>query len=137
MKQKTRSFAALALLVLLLCGCQGRPLPEGMNEETLLQNGREIVALLASGSYEEVHGMMREDVAAEVTAERIQQLVLKQTDGAGSYKQIESCMATGQSSNGERYGVAVFYCNYSKKNVMFRLAFDTSYELIGMEVRIP
>ncbi len=46
-------------------------------------------------------------------------------------------MATGQSSNGERYGVAVFYCNYSKKNVMFRLAFDTSYELIGMEVRIP
>lgn len=137
MKQKTRSFAALVLLVLLLCGCQGRPLPEGMNEETLLQNGREIVALLASGSYEEVHGMMREDVAAEVTAERMQQLVLKQTDGAGSYKQIESCMATGQSSNGESYGVAVFYCNYSKKNVMFRLAFDTSYELIGMEVRIP
>ena len=90
MKQKTRSFAALVLLVLLLCGCQGRPLPEGMNEETLLQNGREIVALLASGSYEEVHGMMREDVAAEVTAERIQQLVLKQTDGAGTYKQIES-----------------------------------------------
>lgn len=81
--------------------------------------------------------MMREDVAAEVTAERIQQLVLKQTDGAGTYKQIESWMATGQSSNGERYGVAVFYCNYSKKNVMFRLAFDTSYELIGMEVRIP
>ena len=137
MKQKTRSFAALVLLVLLLCGCQGRPLPEGMNEETLLQNGREIVALLASGSYEEVHGMMREDVAAEVTAERIQQLVLKQTDGAGTYKQIESWMATGQSSNGERYGVAVFYCNYSKKNGMFRLAFDTSYELIGMEVRIP
>ena len=137
MKQKTRSFAALVLLVLLLCGCQGRPLPEGMNEETLLQNGREIVALLASGSYEEVHGMMREDVAAEVTAERIQQLVLKQTNGAGTYKQIESWMATGQSSNGERYGVAVFYCNYSTKNVMFRLAFDTSYELIGMEVRIP
>ena len=93
--------------------------------------------MLASGRYDEVHGMMREDVAAEVTAERMQQLVLKQTDGAGSYKQIESCMATGQSSNGERYGVAVFYCNYSKKNVMFRLAFDTSYELIGMEVRIP
>lgn len=137
MKQKTRSFAVLALLVLLLCGCQGKPLPEGMDEETLLQNGREVALLLVSGDYEAVLERMREDVAADVTAEDIQALVLKQTDGAGTYKQIDSFMATGQSSDGESYGVAVFYCNYSKKNVMFRLAFDVNYELIGMEVKKP
>ena len=137
LKQKTRSFAALALLVCLLCGCQGKPLPEGMDEETLLQNGREVTVLLAGGDYGAVLERMREDVAAGVTAEDIQALVLKQTDGAGVYKQIDSFMATGQSSNGESYGVAVFYCNYSKKNVMFRLAFDVNYELIGMEVKKP
>lgn len=137
MKQKTRSFAALALLACLLCGCQGKPLPEGMDEETLLKNGREVTILLAGGDYEAVLERMREDVAADVTAEDIQALVLKQTDGAGTYKQIDSFMATGQSSDGESYGVAVFYCNYSKKNVMFRLAFDVNYELIGMEVKKP
>lgn len=137
MKQKTRSFAALALLVLLLCGCQGKPLPEGMDEETLLKNGREVTILLAGGDYGAVLERMREDVAADVTAEDIQALVLKQTDGAGVYKQIDSFMTTGQSSDGESYGVAVFYCNYSKKNVMFRLAFDVNYELIGMEVKKP
>lgn len=137
LKQKTRSFAALALLVCLLCGCQGKPLPEGMDEETLLQNGREVTVLLAGGDYGAVLERMREDVAADVTAEDIQALVLKQTDGAGTYKQIDSFMATGQSSDGESYGVAVFYCNYSKKNVMFRLAFDVNYELIGMEVKKP
>lgn len=137
LKQKTRSFAALALLACLLCGCQGKPLPEGMDEETLLQNGREVTILLAGGDYEAVLERMREDVAADVTAEDIQALVLKQTDGAGTYKQIDSFMATGQSSDGESYGVAVFYCNYSKKNVMFRLAFDANYELIGMEVKKP
>lgn len=137
MKQKTRSFAALALLVLLLCGCQGKPLPEGMDEETLLKNGREVAILLAGGDYGAVLERMREDVAADVTAEDIQALVLKQTDGAGVYKQIDSFMTTGQSSDGESYGVAVFYCNYSKKNVMFRLAFDVNYELIGMEVKKP
>lgn len=137
LKQKTRSFAALVLLVLLLCGCQGKPLPEGMDEETLLKNGREVTILLAGGDYEAVRERMREDVAADVTAEDIQALVLKQTDGAGTYKQIDSFMATGQSSDGESYGVAVFYCNYSKKNVMFRLAFDANYELIGMEVKKP
>jgi len=124
-------------MVVLLCGCQGKPLPSGMDEETLLQHGREAVVLLTSGDYEAVRELMREDVAAGVTAEDIQALVLKQTDGAGVYKEIDSSMATGQSSNGESYGVAVFYCKYAKKNVLFRLAFDTGYELIGMEVRKP
>ena len=137
MKQKTQSLAALALMVCLLCGCQGKPLPEGMDEETLLKNGREVTILLAGGDYGAVLERMREDVAADVTAEDIQALVLKQTDGAGTYKQIDSFMTTGQSSDGESYGVAVFYCNYSKKNVMFRLAFDVNYELIGMEVKKP
>ena len=137
MRQKIRSLAALALVVLLLCGCQGKPLPEGMDEETLLQNGRETVLLLASGNYGAVLERMRPDVAENVTAEDIQSLVLKQTEGAGVYKQIESSMTTGQSSDGESYGVAVFYCNYAKKNVMFRLAFDPNYSLIGLEVRKP
>ena len=135
MKQKLRSAAALALAILLLCGCQGKPLPSGMEEEELLRHGLEAVLLLAGGSYEEVHGLMREDVAAGATAEDIQNLVIQQTDGAGVYKQIESSMVTGQSSSGEEYGVAVFYCEYSKKNVLYRLAFDTNYELIGMEIK--
>ena len=127
----------LALVVLLLCGCQGKALPEGMDEAVLLQKGRETVLLLAGGDYEAVLGRMRPDVAETVTAEDLQSLVLRQTDGAGVYKEIDSVMATGQSSNGEDYGVAVVYCKYSKKNVLFRLAFDTSYELIGLEVRKP
>ena len=135
MKQKLRSAAALALALLLLCGCQGKPLPSGMEEEELLRRGLETVLLLAGGSYEEVYGLLREDVAAGTSAEDIQDLVIQQTDGAGVYKQIESSMVTGQSSSGEEYGVAVFYCNYSKKNVLYRLAFDTDYALIGMEIK--
>ena len=135
LRQKAQSLAALALVVLLLCGCQGKPLPEGMAEETLLKNGREVAVLLAGGDYEAVLDRMRPDVAEKVTAEDLQNLVLKQTDGAGVYKEIDSAMTTGQSSDGEEYGVAVLYCKYTKKNVLFRLAFDTDYALIGLEVR--
>lgn len=137
LKQKLRSAAALALTVLLLCGCSGKPLPAGMEEEALLQHGLEAVLLLAGGRYEEVLDLMREDVAAGTSAEDIQSLVIRQTDGAGTYKQIDSSMVTGQSSNGEKYGVAAFYCEYSKKNVLYRLAFDTNYELIGLEITKP
>ena len=137
MRQKIRSAALLAVLVLLLCGCQGKPLPAGMDEETLLQHGREVVILVTNEDYVAVRDLMREDVASGVTAEDIQSLVIQQTGNAGTYKEIDSAMATGQSSDGESYGVAVLYCKYEKKNVLFRLAFDRNYELIGMEVTKP
>ena len=103
----------------------------------LLAARSEVAVLLAGGDYEGVRSRMREDVAASAAAEDIQSLALRQLDGAGTYKQIDSAMATGQSSGGEEYGVAVLYCSYSKKNVLFRLAFDTNYELIGLEIRKP
>ena len=96
---------------------------------------REALLMLAGGDYEGVFGLLREDVAADLTEEDIQGLALRQLDGAGVYKQIESRMATGQSSGGEDYGVAVFYCEYSKKDVLVRLAFDPDYALIGLEIK--
>lgn len=131
-----KKLAALAVgLALLLAACRGAPLPEGMEEDRLLSAGREVLAALVSGDYETVCGMLRPDVAAEVSEEELRSLMLRQLDGAGVYKQIESRMATGQSSGGEDYGVAVFYCEYSKKDVLVRLAFDPDYALIGLEIK--
>lgn len=131
-----RLTALLAVLVmLLLAACQVKPLPGGMEETALLDAGQEALLMLAGGDYEGVFGLLREDVAEALTAEDIRDLALRQLDGAGVYKQIESRMATGQSSDGEDYGVAVFYCEYSKKDVLVRLAFDPDYALIGLEVK--
>lgn len=135
MYHKAGKLFSFLLVILLLTGCEGHPLPAGMEEDTLLARGRETAVLLAGGQYEEVLAMMRGDVAASVTVEQIQKLVLTQTEGAGVYKQIDSTMATGQSSQGEYYGVAVVYCSYSKDSVLFRLAFDREYQLIGMEIK--
>ena len=131
-----KKLAALAVgLALLLTACRGAPLPEGMEEDRLLSAGREVLAALVSGDYETVCGMLRPDMAAEVSEEELRSLMMRQLDGAGVYKQIESRMATGQSSDGEDYGVAVFYCEYSKKDVLVRLAFDPDYALIGLEIK--
>lgn len=131
-----KKLAALAMaLALLLTACRGAPLPEGMEEERLLSAGREVLALLVSGDYETVQGMLRLDVAAEVSGDDLRALLLRQLDGAGVYKQIESSMVTGQSSGGEDYGVAVLYCEFEKKDAVFRLAFDPDYALIGLEVK--
>ena len=106
-----------------------------MEEDRLLSAGREVLAALVSGDYETVCGMLRPDVAAEVSEEELRSLMLRQLDGAGVYKQIDSSMVTGQSSDGEDYGVAVLYCEFDRKDAVFRLAFDPDYALIGLEVK--
>lgn len=83
MRRRAASLAALVMALLLLAGCQGSPLPGGMEEEALLEAGRDVVLLLVGGDYEAVHAALRPDVAETVAAEDIQSLVLQQTDGAG------------------------------------------------------
>lgn len=132
---RRRASALALLLALLLCGCQGKPLPAGMDEAELLEAGQEIVLLVADEDYDAVRARFREDVAQTLTAADIEELAVRQLEGAGEYRQIESRMTTGQSSNGESYGVAVFYCQFSKDDVLFRVAFDPDMALIGMEIK--
>lgn len=129
------SVLPVLLCLSLLCGCKGNALPAGMDEDTLLEAGQAVALLLIDGDYGAVHAMFREDVAESLSAGDVEALVVKQIDGAGDYRQISGRMTTGQSSNGEDYGVAVLYCDFTKNNVLFRLAFDPDMALIGLEVK--
>lgn len=138
MRMKRIALLALAALLLAgLCACrvEGNPLPEGMEEEALLAKGREMVRALAGNDWEAAWGLLREDVREETSPEAIGELVQRQLDGAGAYKQIDSFLTTGQSSGGEDYGVCVFYCKYSKKKALIRVAVDPEMEIIGFEVK--
>ena len=73
---KQAAWAVLALL--LLSGCGGNPLPAGMDEAALLEAGRDVMLLLVGGAFDEVHALLREDVAEGVTAEDLQSLTLRQ-----------------------------------------------------------
>lgn len=137
MRKALCSAVGLLLSLALLTGCQGKALPEGMSEDALLAAGREVMLLVVQGDYEAVLEAFRADVRETLTTEDIQSLALNQLDGAGVYKQIEKSMTTGQSSDGEDYGVAVLYCEFSEKDVLFRLAFDPDMALIGMDIQQP
>lgn len=129
--------AALLLPMLLLTGCKGNPLPEGMDETQLLDAGREIVALLAAGDYEQVASRFRGDVIQDnnITADTVKEL-MDSVSSAGAYVRETDTLATGQTDedSGEHYGVAVIYCKHEKKNVRYRIAFDTDMTMIGMGV---
>ena len=138
--RKRALLLALALALLLaLSGCrvEGNPLPQGMEEETVLEQGREVVELLNGGEYQAVYDRLRDDAREVTSPESIQTYMEERLDKAGDYVEETDAMATGQTlDTGEEYGTAVFYCEHEKKNVMYRVAFSTDMELMGIEVTV-
>ena len=61
MKKRLILLAAVLTVLCLLSGCKvsGNPLPEGMEEETVLEQGREVVAQLNGGEWQAVYDALQ------------------------------------------------------------------------------
>ena len=140
MKKRLILLAAVLTVLCLLSGCKvsGNPLPEGMEEETVLEQGREVVARLNGGEYQAVYDALREDAKETSSPEAIQAYMEEFLDKAKAYEKETDAMATGQKlkDTGEEYATAVFYCKHEKKNLMYRVAYSTDMELMGIQVTV-
>ena len=127
-----------ALLLLSGCKVSGNPLPEGMEEETVLEQGREVVAMLNGGEWQEVYDLLRSDARETSSPEGIQSYMEERLEKAKAYVKETDAMATGQKlkDTGEEYGTAVIYCKHEKKSVMYRVAYSVDMELMGIEVKV-
>ena len=139
LKLKRKAAALLVtLLVVALAGCgdRGRPLPEGMDENTVLDRGREVVALLTDGEYETVIGLLRADVAESVDATDLK-TAMADAAKAGDYVEETDAIATGRAGKEKEpeYAEAVIFAKHSKKNVRYRIVFDQDMVLVGLEIR--
>jgi len=138
MKKTIVLLLAAAACVMLLAGCgevEGNPLPEGMEEETVLNAGRRVVEQLNAGDWQSVYESMRSDGQSSTSPEAIQSYMEAVLDKVGAYQSESEAMATGQKleSTGEAYATAVFYCKHEKKNALYRIAFSTDMQLMGFE----
>ena len=139
---KKRLWLLLAVLAgfTLLVGCKvsGNPLPTGMEEETVLEQGREVVSLLNGGNWQEVYDRLRSDARETSSPGAIQSYMEERLDKAGAYVSETEAMATGQTlkGTGEEYGTAVFYCKHEKKSILYRIAYSADMELMGVEAKI-
>lgn len=143
---KLRRWMALGCLILamslLLTGCtSSTPLPEGMDEETVIAAGQEVLDELLAGEYDKVQSRIREDVrnqqGKEITVDVIKQLVDEYIvpEELGEFKEISVSAAEGVNDpESEPHGVAVFHCEYEEEKVAFGFAFDLDMNLIGLSI---
>ena len=140
MKKKFALLLAAGSALLLLSGCRvsGNPLPEGMEEDTVLEQGREIVALLNGGGWQEIYDRLRSDAQETSSPEAIQSYMEERLEKAKAYVKETEAMTTGQKlkNTGEEYGTAVIYCKHEKKSIMYRVAYSVDMELMGIEARV-
>lgn len=133
-KRLTAGVLAVVLLAV-LTGCSGKALPQGMDEEALLDAGREIVTLLNEGDYQAVYDRMRADGQETSTVDDIREAMENLLDDVGPYVKENDTLVTGQKlDSGEEYGTAVFYCKHERKKAVYRVAFSTEMELMGFTV---
>ena len=132
MKQHTLPRLACLLLALVLTGCAPRALPDGMEEDAVIEAGQEIVELLVGGKYQETAALFREDI--NVSADTVQNLMEDVAGDLGFFLGRRDVMATGRTVDGVEYGEAVILCEYKKDDVLFRVCFDTDMILVGLEI---
>lgn len=126
----------LGCLTLAACAVKGNALPDDMDEDTVLTAGREVASALVGGDYDAVFERLREDVAAQTDVASLAELMQNACDGLGSAEYISDTLVTGVTDKDtEPHAIAVIYWKYEKKNVMFRVAFDTDMQLIGLEIK--
>ena len=131
---------AMLIAVLSGCGMTGtQPIPKGMDEETLLTAGEEVVNLLLDGEYEAVVERLREDIrfaeGKEIKPEHIKELVETHADPeeVGTFVKIDDTATMGET-NPETLGIALFKCEYTEKEVAFGIAYDPEMNLTGISI---
>mgnify|MGYP000383949309 CR=1 FL=1 len=115
--------------------CRGNELPDGMDEDKVSSAGLAVMSQLTKGEYEEVYDALREDVREQTSADDIKKMMDAATEGRGSFKKVKDSMVTGVTDADEPHAIAVIGAKYDKKSVVFRIAFDTEMNLIGLDVR--
>jgi hypothetical protein len=140
-KGKAPALLALLALLLLLTACsqqKASSLPEGMEQDAVLTQGRQVVSLLNQEDWQEVYDLLRADVRESTSPEDIQNYMQAILEANGPYMRESGTLTTAATlDSGEQTAVAVFYCKHLKHDVRYRVSFSTDMELTGFEVVRP
>ncbi|MEL6556765.1 MAG: DUF3887 domain-containing protein [Bacteroidota bacterium] len=92
---------------------------------------RSFIALLEAGGFEEASGQFSDQVAAQITTEKLEEIWKTINQQAGAFQQIEDISVDKK----EAFAVVVALCKFEKAYLNVQLAFNGQQEVSGMFFR--
>ena len=124
----------------LLSGCGSTPIPDGMDEQELLVSGNQVFELLMEDQFDQVQGLLREDIVQrlEITPEKIQKQMDVDEQEYGRLKKVKETWTVGvpedEEAQIEEHAIVWFECEYQEQRLVYGFSFDIDLNLIGMSV---
>ncbi|MCE5234531.1 MAG: DUF3887 domain-containing protein [Clostridiaceae bacterium] len=130
-----RIFALLAaVLVLFIAGCSPvPPLPDGFDEDTVMQAAKDTIALLNAQDSAGLRAVSSDTLTAALTDETLS-AVYTDISAGGAFLEYGEAAAFGadDKTTDTQYAVVVMQAKYESKTFTYTLSFDTDMKLVGL-----
>lgn len=130
-----RIFALLAAaLVLFAAGCTPvPPLPEGFDEDTLMQAAKDTIALLNAQDIDGLRAVSSDTLNTGLTDETLSAVYTALSAGGAFVEYGEAAtFGADDKTTGVQYAVVVMQAKYESKTFTYTLSFDTDMKLVGL-----
>lgn len=108
-------------------------LPEGYDEQTLLDAADRVVQQMNSKDYDALTANFTEEMAAAITAEELDELWGPVIDAAGEFQGLASAVtAVDEQNDPPAFVTVVSRATYQNAQVVFTLSFDSAYRISGL-----
>jgi len=121
---------------LLIFSCGTPNLPKGFDSEEVENRTREIIKVINTKDYDDIHALIKEDLQALTTPEQLKEGWAPMLDNAGEFIEINELILSGE--RGEKdifFAMAIVKCEYENDNHIYTFYFDDNMELVGLYMK--
>ena len=134
--KKRNLILLLLVLTTLLFSCGTPSLPEGFDSTEVENRAKQIIEVINTKDYDQIHSLIREDLQPVITPKQLEEGWAPMLDSAGDFVEIDEIVLS--SERGEKdvvYAIAILKCIYENENHIFTFYFDEDMELAGLYMK--
>lgn len=126
----------MALLLASLCGCGQNKLADCFEEASVNAKAKIVAGMVIDRDFEGVCALFREDIAADLTPEYLEELLSPMLDENGEFQKFQAAACAGQKTpEGEDMAISMVVARFEDGKRNFTISFDEEMTLIGLYMK--
>jgi len=107
------------------------------DEKIVTKRAKEIVEMINSQDYDQVHAEIRDDLQDQLTSSKIKDVIGAKLAEAGAFIEYPSITTLGQKSktSGEDYATVVLVGKYAESVIVYSITMDANLDIVGFYVK--